>query len=168
MSRIAKIAAVAAASAAAVAMTATSAAAYPGGAVTASLASGTNLVVSIGGSAVANCSTTNLTGSVTAAGALTVSSVAISGCSNGVVASAQNLPWGGKLTDPSGAAALNGFRVSAKWGLLTCVYGGNITGTNDNVPTATFANQTVSKISGALCPGSAQVTAKFVFSGAGV
>ncbi|WP_157963800.1 hypothetical protein [Actinocorallia populi] len=168
MSRIAKFAVIAAASAAAVAVSAVPASAWTGGSVTAGLAPGTSLVVSIGGSPVANCNTADLTGSITAGGALNVSSANIADCDNGVVATAQNLPWGGNLTDPSGASSLTGFRVSAKWMGLTCVYGGNIAGTNDTSPTATFTNQTVNKVSGFLCPGSAQVSAQFAFSGPGV
>jgi hypothetical protein len=168
MSRTAKFTAVAAVSAAAVALTAAPAAAWPGGDVTASLATGTSLVVSIANVPVASCGTADLAGEIDSGGTLSIEDVVIDDCDNNVDAAAENTPWGGNLTDPNGPASLTGFQVRAKWGLLTCVYGGNISGSNTG-PVATFTNKTVTKVGGSfLCPGSAEVTAQFVFSGPGV
>ncbi|GAA2738372.1 hypothetical protein [Actinocorallia aurantiaca] len=173
MSRTAKLVAVAAASAAAVVVTAAPALAWTGGAVSASLTS--PLTVSLGG---ASCTGSTLTGSVTAAGVLSIPTATISGCTaagSSIPVTPQNLPWGGKLTDGGGVASLTGFRVSATWLGVTCVYGGNINGTNtakSGSPastTATFTNASVSKVSGSfLCPGTAQVSAAYKFTGAGL
>lgn len=178
MSRIAKLAAVGASAAAAVAMTAAPAAAWTGGSVSATLSA--PLTVSVAGSNVASCTTSTLGGSIAAGGALTLSSAAISGCtgSGTVTVTPQNLPWGGSLTNGGGTATFTGFRVKANATLLglpvTCIYAGNISGTNTAGPapvTVKFTNASVSKVSSGssfACPGSAQVSATYTFTGAGL
>ena len=167
MSRTAKFVAVAAASAAAVVVTAAPALAWTGGTVSASL---TTPLVAPGG---VTCSTSTLGGSVSAAGALNITSATIGGCTGGIGVTPTNLPWGGSLTNGGGPATITNFRVSA----LGCVYGGTLKGTNtaksgttpNASTTATFANQTVGKISGSfLCPNSATVSVTYKFTGAGI
>lgn len=141
------------------------------GSATATLAGGPLVVDSTLGPT--NCTTAGLGGSVTSAGALTISSAAVSGCTG--LASAvtpQGLNWTGTVdfTNPpnNGTITLNGFqmRATVKIGVFTvnCVYGGNISAAATNPVGAgnakvSLAGITIPKISGALCPGSADITA---------
>ncbi|MDL4819685.1 hypothetical protein [Actinomadura opuntiae] len=159
MSRIKKLAAIASTSAAAtavaVAATAAPALAWTAGPFTAKL-SGT---MTINAGIPASCTGSTLGGTITTAGALSVTSASITGC--GVTVTPQNLPWSGSLS--GGNATLSGFSVSA----VGCTYGGTIHGTysGSTFPvTVSFTNQTVPKTSGFLCPSSATLTAKYVFS----
>ncbi|MFB4311582.1 hypothetical protein [Actinomadura sp. GTD37] len=160
MSRIKKPAAIAsitAAAAVAVAMTATPALAWTAGPFTATLNG--NMTINAGVSA--TCTSSTLSGTIASDGTLTITAASVGGC--GVTVTPQNLPWSGKLA--GGTATLSGFAMSA----IGCTYGGNLSGsfTGSDLPvTATFANQTVNKTSGLLCPGSATVTAKYDFAAA--
>jgi hypothetical protein len=160
LSRISKPAAIASASAAAalaVALTATPALAWTAGPFTADL-DGT-MVIDAG--IPASCTSSTLSGTVDAAGNLTITSASVGGC--GVTVTPKNLPWSGKLDN--GTASIDGFSMSA----IGCTYGGDITGsfTGTDLPvSATFTEQTVAKTSGWLCPGSATVTATYDFTAA--
>jgi len=168
MSRTTRLAAVAAASAAAVTLTASPALAWTGGAVSATLVS--PLTVSLGST---SCSSSTLSGSVNAAGALTINTAAISGCT-GTSIIPQNLPWGGNITNGGGPATLTGFRMSIMWLGGTCVYGGTLKGTNtakSGTPptiTLTFINQVLNKISGGFCPSTITISVTYKLVGAGL
>jgi hypothetical protein len=153
MSRTTKLAAVAAASAAAVAMTASPALAWTNGTFT---ANSTSLVVKVSGSTVATCTGSVLKGTITAAGAIKVTSATATGC--GVTVTPTGLPWSGSIT--STTAAINGFKMTA----LGCTYGGNLSGTSPgstSPSTITFTNQAVSG-TGGLCFSNVTVSAKYV------
>ncbi|MEO3781942.1 hypothetical protein ABGB12_01320 [Actinocorallia sp. B10E7] len=155
MSRTAKLAAIAAASAAAVAMTAAPAAAWPNADVSGVLSG--NMVIDAG--VEATCTGSTLNGTIDSNGALTITSASVSGC--GVTVTASNLPWSGSFSGST--ATINGFRMSA----IGCTYGGTLTGSlsGSTLPaTVTFSDVTVNKISGFFCPGSATVSATYVFS----
>ncbi|TDB96618.1 hypothetical protein [Actinomadura sp. 7K534] len=161
MSRTKKLAVLASTTAAAavtVAMTATPAMAWTAGNFTATL----NGTMVINAGIPAECTGSTLSGTIDANGNLTITSASVSGC--GVTVTPNNLPWSGSLNN--GVAKLNGFSMSA----IGCTYGGNLTGSftgANNLPvTANFANQTVNRTSGWLCPGSATVTAKYNFAAA--
>lgn len=161
MSRIIKLAAVAAAAAAAI--TASSSVASASTPFTATLASGTTLDVSIGGSVVASCTTATLSGSFSTANDFQVTSANINGC--GVSVTPQNLPWTGTI-DNSGNITITGFRVSA----LVCTYGSasnTLTGTGGGgLPFSTTLSGSIDRVSGVswLCPTPAGVTASYNFS----
>lgn len=160
LSRTTKFAALATTSAAAalaLAVTATPAMAWTAGPFTATL----NGTMTIDAGIPASCTSSTLTGTIAADGSLTIAKATVGGC--GVDVQAQNLPWSGSLNN--GVASINGFSVSA----IGCTYGGNLTGsfTGSDLPvTATFANQTVNKTSGVICPSTATVTAKYDFAAA--
>ncbi|NVI88732.1 hypothetical protein [Actinomadura sp. BRA 177] len=160
MSRIKKPAAIAsitAAAAVAVAMTATPALAWTAGGFTATLNG--PMVINAGVSV--SCTSSTLSGTIASDGTLSITSASVGGC--GVTVTPKNLPWSGKLDN--GAASINNFAMEA----TGCTYGGNLNGsfTGTDLPvTATFANQTVNKTSGWLCPGSATVTATYDFAAA--
>ncbi|HLV72548.1 hypothetical protein FHX41_4513 [Actinomadura hallensis] len=160
MSRTKKLAALASTAAAAaltVAVTATPAMAWTPGEFTATL----NGKMIIDAGIPAECTGSTLSGTIDADGNLTITAASVSGC--GVTVTPNNLPWSGSLD--GGVASLNGFSMSA----IGCTYGGNLTGsfTGTDLPvSATFANQTVNKTDGWLCPGSATVTATYDFAAA--
>ncbi|MEU8798680.1 hypothetical protein [Spirillospora sp. NPDC048819] len=153
--KLAAIASTTAAAALAVAVTATPALAWTAGNFTATLNG--NMVIDAG--IAAECTDSTLTGTIDAAGNLTITDASVSGC--GVTVTPEGLPWSGSLNN--GVASINGFSMSA----IGCTYGGNISGsfTGTDLPvTATFTEQTVAKTSGWLCPGSATVTATYDFN----
>ncbi|NKZ04712.1 hypothetical protein [Actinomadura latina] len=151
----AAIASITAAAAVAVAMTATPALAWTAGGFTATL----NGTMTIDAGVSASCTSSTLSGTIASDGTLSVTSASVGGC--GVTVTPKNLPWSGKLDN--GVATINGFAMSA----IGCTYGGNLSGSfsgTDLPVSATFANQTVQKQSGWLCPGSATVTATYDFA----
>lgn len=158
MSRTKKLAALASTTAAAaltVAVTATPAMAWTAGDFTATL----NGTMIIDAGIPAECTGSELSGTIDADGNLTITDASVSGC--GVTVEAEGLPWSGSLDN--GVASLSGFSMSA----IGCTYGGDITGsfTGTDLPvTATFTEQTVSKSSGWFCPGSATITAAYDFN----
>lgn len=155
--KLAAIASTTAAAALTVAVTATPAMAWTAGDFTATL----NGTMVIDAGIAAECTGSTLSGTIDANGNLTITSASVSGC--GVTVTPNNLPWSGSLNN--GVASLNGFSMSA----IGCTYGGNLTGSfsgTDLPVTATFADQTVNKTSGWLCPGSATVTATYDFAAA--
>lgn len=158
LSRTTKTAALASAFAAAaltVAVTATPAMAWTAGDFTATL----NGTMTIDAGIPASCTSSTLSGTIAADGALSITSASVGGC--GVDVTPQNLPWSGSLNN--GVATISGFSMSA----IGCTYAGSITGsfTGTDLPvTATFTEQTVNKTSGIFCPGSATVTAAYDFA----
>ena len=174
MSRTKTMAMATAAAATAALAIASPASAWTGGAITANLSSPLTVNSTIG---TATCTSSTLNGSVTAAGALTVSSASIGGCTGtfSISVTPTNLPWGGTLGTSS--ATITGFRVSANVGVLggiTCIYGGNLSGAiSGSAPSlkATFSNVTVNKISSGshwFCPGSATIGGAYTITGPGL
>lgn len=165
MSRTVKLAAVAAASVAAVALTATPALAWTGGAFSGSLAEPMTISA---GSISATCTTSDLTGTITADGTTSISGATFEGC--GATVTAQNLPWPGSLSN--GTATISSFQVTANVSGINCAYGGSLTGTyagSASPVTVTFDNVSVPKVSGSfLCPGSGNVTATYTLTGPGL
>lgn len=151
MSRSAKLAAIVATSAAAVALTAAPAAAWTTAPFT---ATSSNLVVKVGTSTVATCSST-LGGNMNASGAFTVTSATATGCGVGVTPT--GLPWTGSAT--GGVATITAFKMTA----LGCTYTGNLTGTEAE-PVVTFTNQPVTGSGSFLCFNNVSVSATYTFA----
>ncbi|GAA4056266.1 MULTISPECIES: hypothetical protein [Actinomadura] len=159
MSRVTKLAAITATSAAAVALTATAASAdsWTNGPFTAK-ANSNSLVVKVGGTTVATCSGSTLSGSMTNTGAFSVTGANATGC--GVTVTPTGFPWSGSFT--SGTTKINGFKMTA----LGCTYTGNLSGpyTGTAPPaTVTFTNQPVTG-SGLLCASNVTVSVTYVFT----
>ncbi|MFG2090089.1 MULTISPECIES: hypothetical protein [unclassified Spirillospora] len=153
--KLAAVASTTAAAALAIAATATPAMAWTAGDFTATL----NGTMVIDAGIAAECTGSTLSGTIDSAGNLTITSASVSGC--GVTVTPQGLPWSGSLDN--GVASINGFAMSA----IGCTYGGNLSGgfTGTDLPvTVEFADQTVNKTSGWLCPGSATVSATYDFA----
>jgi hypothetical protein len=141
-----------AATALAVIMTAPPAMAFTEGPFTATL----NGTMTIDAGIAASCTESTLSGTIDSEGALTITSATVGGC--GVPTTAENLPWSGTLKD--GVATFTGFQMSA----IGCTYRGDLTGSytgTDFPTTATFTDQSISKISGFLCPSPVEVSAKW-------
>ncbi|WP_106401116.1 hypothetical protein [Actinocorallia populi] len=175
MSRIKTLALASAAATTAALALAAPASAWTGGPITATLSQPLTIESSIGGG---TCTTSTLGGSVTPAGALTVNSASITGCSGDfpITVTTQNLPWGGNLGGTT--ASITGFRVSAAitvpiFGNITCIYGGNLSGSlSGSAPsvTATF-DTSVSKVNSGshfFCPGTADITGQYTITGSGL
>lgn len=157
MSRMTKLAATVAASTAIVALTATPAMAWTDGTFSAA-ANANSLVVKTGGSTVATCSGSTLSGSMTSTGAFSVTSATATGC--GVTVTPTGFPWSGSFT--GGTTTINGFKMSA----VGCTYSGNLSGpyTGAEPPaTVTFTDQPVTG-SGFFCASNVTVSATYVFT----
>ncbi|GAA4139433.1 hypothetical protein [Actinomadura keratinilytica] len=159
MSRVTKLAAITAVSAAAVALTATPAWAdnWTNGPFTAT-ANSSSLVVKVGGTTVATCSGSTLTGNMTDTGAFSVTGATATGC--GVTVTPTGFPWSGSFT--SGTTQINGFKMSA----LGCTYTGNLSGSyTEPAPPAivTFTDQPVTG-SGLFCVSNVTVSVTYVFT----
>lgn len=165
MSRTLKLATTAAAAVATVAVTATPALAWTGGSFTGTLAEPMTIKA---GSISANCTGSDLAGTITSAGATSITSATFTGC--GATVTAQNLPWSGSLS--GGTATISSFKVNANVSGVSCTYGGSLTGTytgSASPVTVTFSNVTVPKTSGSfLCPSSGTVSAKYTLTGSGL
>lgn len=148
--------------------------AWTGGSISASLSQDLVIDSSIGGG---TCTTSSLGGSITSAGALTISSASITNCTGDypITVTTQNLSWGGSLS--GGVATITGFRVSAVitvplFGNITCIYGGDLSGTYTGTsPVVASFNTSVNKVNSGshwFCPSTADVSGQYTITGAGL
>ncbi|ROO84120.1 hypothetical protein EDD29_1637 [Actinocorallia herbida] len=126
-----------------------------------------SLVISGGGTT--TCTSSTLGGTVTSAGALTISSASVTGCSGTASAiTPLGLNWTGAVnytgTPTDGTVTLNGFSMRATVLGVNCTYGANITAPASNPVGAgqakvTLSGITIPKTAGIfLCPSSATIT----------
>ncbi|GAA0965677.1 hypothetical protein [Actinocorallia libanotica] len=174
MSRISRTAVTTAAAFAAVAFAPSPASAWTGGAFSASVTSPVNIQMGI--QPPVTCPSSSLSGTITASGALSITTATFSGCtlSNGapVPITAQGLPWSGSLNS---TAALAGVKLSITFpttsGPLPCSYTSNLSGTagGSTPPIPVPVSGTLGKTGGSfLCPTSLPITATYLFTGPGL
>ncbi|MEO3784269.1 hypothetical protein ABGB12_13120 [Actinocorallia sp. B10E7] len=165
MSRISHAAVTAATALAAVTVAASPASAWTGGSTSAGLSSPIEMLV---GTARTTCLSSTLSGTITASGALSITSALFANCMHAIgsiTVFAQNLPWSSYLS--GGLTALAGVRLN----IATCIYGGNLTGTytGSASPVAASFSGTLTKVSGPLyCPNTTTFSSAYVFTGPGL
>ena len=167
-------AAVATAIAAVIVVAPSPASAWTGGSFSASVTSPVRIQMGI--QPPLTCPSSSLSGTITASGALSITTATFSGCalSDGtpVPITAQGLPWSGFLNS---TAALSGVKLSITFpttsGPVPCSYTSNLSGTAGSSipPIPVPVSGTLSKTGGSFfCLNSLPITATYLFTGPGL